>query len=77
MRYRFALGLLLGAAIALLTLYHVRPVEVAVLHGSLQVSSGLVHLLLILFAAVIGWILRDAFGTARDAADRHASRTTE
>lgn len=62
MRYRFAFGLLAGAAIALLALWHAGPVELALLRGSVQVSSGLVHLLLVVSGILIGWILRDESG---------------
>jgi hypothetical protein len=64
MRYRFALGLLIGAAAALLALWHAGPVELALARGSVQVSSGLVHLALVVFGIVIGWILRDQNGAA-------------
>lgn len=64
MRCRFALGLLVGAAAALLALWHAGPVELALLRGSVQVPSGLVHLALVVFGIVIGWILRDQNGAA-------------
>jgi len=77
MRYRFLLGLLIGAAAAALGLFHAGPVELALLRGSVQVSSAFVHLLLIAFGLLIGWILHDereagrrarADGIGRDAA---------
>jgi uncharacterized integral membrane protein len=73
-RHRFAVGLLAGAAVALLALFHAGPVELALLRDSFQVSSGLVHLLLVVSGIVIGWILRDERGPANAVGGRDAWR---
>jgi uncharacterized integral membrane protein len=74
MSYRFALGVLLGAAAAVLSLYHAGPVELALFRGSVQVSSAVVHLLLIVSGIVIGWILHDERPVVRGAGDSDARR---
>jgi hypothetical protein len=70
MRYRFLLGLLIGGAAATLSFLHAGPVELALLRGSVEVSSGLVHLPLIACGVVIGWILHDELGSDRRTRDR-------
>jgi hypothetical protein len=67
MRFRFLLGLVIGGAAATLTLFHAGTVELALLRGSAQVSSALVHLLLIAFGLLIGWIRHDERETGRRA----------
>jgi hypothetical protein len=66
----FALGLVVGAGAALLSLLHAGPVELALFRGAIEVSSAAVHLALLAGGGVIGWVLRDEFGRADVPPDR-------